>query len=110
MPHQDYQSILDAAIHCAYECEHCADACLGSMPDCARACTDCAQICWASASYMSRGSRFIPQVVRTCIEICDACAIECEKYPDNPHCQKCAQACRQASAEYKKVASVAGIA
>ncbi|PSB59734.1 four-helix bundle copper-binding protein, partial [filamentous cyanobacterium CCP1] len=29
MPHQQYKTSIDAAIHCAYECEHCADACMG---------------------------------------------------------------------------------
>jgi len=110
MPHQNDQSIIDAAVGCAYECEHCVDACLGSMTQCARVCRDCADICWASAAYISRGSRFIPQIVRSCIEICEACATECEKHKDNPHCQKCAQACRRAVEEYRKVASVAGIA
>ncbi|WP_235612099.1 four-helix bundle copper-binding protein [Gloeocapsopsis dulcis] len=32
------------------------------MPECARLCRDCAQICWMIASFMSRSSRFIPNV------------------------------------------------
>jgi hypothetical protein len=110
MPHQQYQSIIDAAVHCACECEHCAQVCLGDMPDCARVCQDCAQLCWTIASFISRSSRFIPQVVRSCIEVCEACAAECEKHSDNPHCQKCAEACRQAVAQYQKVANLAGVA
>lgn len=89
MPNQSNKLILAAATQCAYECEHCADACLGTMPECARLCRDCAQMCWTIASYISRASQFIPQVVNTCILICEACAQECEQH-DNPHCQKCA--------------------
>lgn len=39
-----------------------------------------------------------------------ACASECEKHSDNPHCQKCAEACRRAAEEYRKVATIAGVA
>jgi hypothetical protein len=55
---------------------------------------------------MSRGSRFIPNVVRSCIDICEACASEYEKH-DDEHCQNCAKACRTAVEEYRKVAGVA---
>lgn len=68
MAHKIAQSSVDIAIHCAYECEHCADQCLGSMAECARLCIDCADMSWAAAAYMSRGSRFIPQIVNSCIE------------------------------------------
>jgi len=59
---------------------------------------------------MSRGSRFIPQIVRSCIDICEACASEYEKHTDSPHCQKYAQACRRAAEEYRKIATIAGVA
>jgi len=58
---------------------------------------------------MSRGSRFIPQAARSCIDICEACASECKKYSDN-HCQKCAVACRRAAEEYRKIVLFAGVA
>lgn len=76
MPRWQYQSILDAAVYYAYECEHCEGARLSSMPESAYICRDCAEICWAVATFMNRGSRFIPQIVRSCIEICKACANE----------------------------------
>lgn len=109
MAHQQHKTVIDAAVHCAYECEHCEDACLGSMPECARLCRDCGEMCWTIAGFISRGSRFIPQIVQSCIAICEACAKECEKH-DAEHCQSCAQACRRAIEEYRKVASVAGVA
>lgn len=110
MPHKISQSSVDIAVQCAYQCEHCEEACLGSMPECARLCRDCADICWLSAAFMSRGSRFSTQILRSCIDICEACASECEKHPDSPHCQKCADACRRAALEYRKIATVAGVA
>jgi hypothetical protein len=36
-------------------------------------------------------------------------AKECEKY-DAEHCKRCAEACRNAANEYRKVVSLAGIA
>ncbi len=108
--HEEYQSSFDVAMYCAVECEHCAEACIGhaEMVQCARTCLDCAEICRTAAIYMVRGSRFIPHLVGTCVEICEACAKECEKY-DQPHCQKCAQACRQAVEAYRKITTVAAV-
>ncbi len=108
MPHQQNQTSIDAVIHCAYECEHCADVCIAEMEmaECLRLCRDCAQMCWTIAGFMSRGSQFIPQVSRACIDICEACAAECEKHDDD-HCQSCAKACRRVIEELNKVVSVA---
>jgi hypothetical protein len=106
MPHEINQASIDAIVNCAIQCEHCADECIGNMPDCARLCRDCSQMCWTIASFMSRGSNFIEQVSRACIDICEACAKEGETH-DNPHCQKCAEACRQSLDVFKKISSVA---
>lgn len=109
MPHGgDSKSSVDITVHCAYECEHCADQCYSEpqMAECGRLARDAAEICWSIAGFMSRGSRFIPSLAKSCIEICEACASECEKH-ESEHCQNCAKACRQVSAEYQKIANVA---
>ncbi|MBE9166326.1 four-helix bundle copper-binding protein [Pleurocapsales cyanobacterium LEGE 06147] len=105
--HQEYQSSFDVAMYCAVECEHCAEACIGNpeMVECARTCLDCAEICRTAATYMVRGSRFIPHLVSACAEICQACAQECEQY-NVEHCQKCAKACHEAVEAYRKIATV----
>lgn len=109
--HPADQSSVDIVVHCAYEAEHCADQCIDDpmMAACARLCRDCAQICWTTAGFMSRSSRFIPALARTCLEICEACATECEKH-DSEHCKKCAIACRTAAAMYKKIVMVGAAA
>ncbi len=106
--HEQYQSSFDIALKCAVECEHCAEACMGQtdMVKCARTCLDCAEICRTISTYIVRGSRFISDLARTCAEICQACADECSSH-DMKHCQKCAQACRDAVKEYKNIAAVA---
>ncbi|CAD5953468.1 putative cysteine-rich protein YhjQ [Planktothrix tepida] len=63
------------------------------------------QLCWTIAGFMSRGSRFIAPLCRTCLEICEACAKECQKH-NNTHCQSCATACQNAAEEYRKIAMV----
>lgn len=93
---------------CAVECEHCTEACMGNpdMLQCARTCLDCAEICRTISTYMVRSSRFIPSLTKACAEICTACAEECGSH-DMDHCNKCAQACRDAVEEYNKIAAVA---
>ncbi len=106
--HEKYQSSFDIAMKCAVECEHCAEACTGKpdMFKCARTCLDCAEICRTMATYMVRGSSFVAHLAKACAEICQACADECSSH-DMDHCQKCAQACKDAIEEYKKIAAVA---
>ena len=59
-----------------------------------------------STTCMVRGSRFIPNLTKACAEICTACAEECSSHGMD-HCNKCAQACREAVEEYNKIAAVA---
>lgn len=106
--HEEYQSSFDKAMACAVECEHCAEACMGNpdMLKCARMCLDTAESCRSLATLMVRGSYFIVPQANACIEICEACASECEKHAMN-HCKKCAQACRSAAEVYRQISSVA---
>jgi hypothetical protein len=109
MAAHQYQSTLDIIINCAFECEQTADQCISILPESARLSRDCAQICWVAASYIKRDSRFIPQISTACIDICDACACECEKHPEE-FCQNCADACRNAVEEFRWITGiVAGV-
>jgi hypothetical protein len=108
MVHYQYQSCIEACTRCAQACDHCADACLDEddvkrMIECIRLDRDCAAICWTAASFMSCNSHFVPDMCRVCVEICDACGVECEKY-EQEHCQRCAEACRRCAAECRQMA------
>lgn len=111
MPHEKFQSCIDACYACATACDHCAVSCLEeqdvkSMARCIKLDMDCAQICRLAASYMARGSEFSQTLCRLCAEVCQACAEECGKHQMD-HCQRCARACRNCAEECSRMAEVA---
>ncbi|SDQ95005.1 protein of unknown function [Virgibacillus subterraneus] len=100
---------IEACLKCARACEECTTACL-LEPDvqarirCIQTLNDCAEICFQSAAYMSRNSTFANQHCQICATICDACAVECEKFKDN-HCQECAKICRECAEACRNMVS-----
>lgn len=110
---RNHQDCIDACLHCAQECEHCANACLteddvNGRGDCIRMHRDCAAMCWLTAGALSRESRFSEEICQLCGEMCEICAVECERFYDE-HCQYCAEACRRCADECLRVAGVAAI-
>jgi hypothetical protein len=108
MPHEKYESCIEACNECAVECKHCAAACLQeddvkSMIHCIELDRDCAHICYTASSFMASGSEFAEDLCRLCAEICRACAEECRRH-DNDHCQRCADACQRCAKECEKMA------
>src|SRR5690625_2152821 len=82
MPHEKYQSCIDACYACATACDHCAVSFLDeqdvkSMTQCIKLDLDCAEVCRVAASYMARGGQFSKTICRLCAEICQACADDC---------------------------------
>ena len=100
MSHKINQKIIDALNNCAAECNHCISACLDEpdvkmLTTCIKLDIDCAAICSLTASLLARGSAHGEHLMRECIEVCNACAEECEKHaPHMEHCKVCAAACR----------------
>jgi hypothetical protein len=89
------------------ECENCATSCLQEqdvkmMAKCIQLDRDCADICLLTARLLARSSEHGEHLMRECIEICEKCAAECEKY-NMDHCQQCAQACQSCAEECKKM-------
>jgi len=112
MPHENFQSCIDACNACATACDHCAASCLNeqdvkSMAHCIELDMDCAQICRLAAGYMSRGSRFAAALCRLCAEVCEACAQECARH-QMEHCQRCAEACCRCAEECRRMTQSAG--
>ncbi|NKE67553.1 four-helix bundle copper-binding protein [Ramlibacter sp. RBP-2] len=111
MPHQNYQSCIDACNACAVACNHCAISCLMEpdvkmMARCIALDIDCAEICQFAAAAMSRASESSRLVCQACAEICRLCGEECAKHRME-HCQQCAQACMRCADECSKMAAMA---
>lgn len=108
MSHQQYQSCIAACSACAVECTHCESACLNEqdikmLARCIKLDHDCAAICFLAMEAMASGSEFAKQICKLCEEICNACAVECEKHSHMEHCKKCAEACRKCAVECSKM-------
>ncbi|MGC4036382.1 MAG: four-helix bundle copper-binding protein [Chitinophagaceae bacterium] len=93
------QELINALNHCAAVCNFCANACLNEnnvneMTTCIRLDLDCAAICNLLASFIARQSPHASHLFSECVEICEKCAMECEKHSHMEHCQVCAEACR----------------
>jgi hypothetical protein len=55
---------------------------------------DCMDMCMMASCFMSRGSE----------NVCEACAMECEKLQDKmEECRQCAQACRMCAQECRNM-------
>lgn len=109
MPHEQFQSCIEACNACAVACEHCAASCLQEndvkmMARCIALDMDCAGICRLAAAYMSRGSEFAGALCEACAEVCEACGAECGRH-DMQHCKDCAKACRRCAEECRRMAS-----
>ena len=99
MSHEQNQRLIDALTECAAECSHCVTACLDEqdikmLTRCIKLDIDCAEICSLAASFVARGSEHAQHLLDECVDICNACADECEKHPDMEHCTRCAEVCR----------------
>jgi hypothetical protein len=59
---------------------------------------DCAEACRSSAEFMLRGSPHHHLTCRVCAELCDLCAIECQRMDHDEcarTCRACAETCRR---------------
>ncbi|MCO4754085.1 MAG: four-helix bundle copper-binding protein [Bacteriovoracaceae bacterium] len=98
------QELISKAVLCSTTCFTCADACLSEdnlekLRTCIRLNLDCATICEATVQILARpasiNTSFAKKQIEACMEVCIACAEECEKHSDiHQHCKICAQTCR----------------
>lgn len=103
-----HKSCIEACYQCLVDCE----SCLGQMmqmdkmegSECPTCCRECVQICHLCLSAMARQSRFSAHYCRICTEVCDWCAVECEKM-GHDHCLRCAESCRRCAEECRRMAA-----
>ena len=114
MPHQKFNSCIEACNACATACNHCAASCLQEpdvkmMARCIALDIDCAEMCAMAAAAMGRGSECAKTICDACAQVCQACGEECGRHKMD-HCQQCAQACRRCAEECRKMAAMAAMA
>jgi len=92
-----HHDLLMTIQHCEAVCEHMTTL-VRSFPDLHRRIAqmqllrDCADICSLTAKFVARESGFARHAAHLCALICEACANECLRFPDQ-HSQHCAQVC-----------------
>ena len=108
-----YANIQKTALECVSAGAVCIDHCLEgfaagdtSLAACARTVQEMLPICETGAKLAAYESKFMPQYVAVCIEICAACEKECRKHEHHHvQCKNCADACAACIAECKKIAA-----
>ena len=91
--------------HCIEACLRCYQTCFGSAmhhclelggehvePQHFRLMMACAETCRGCAHILLSGTALYRSVCRTCVEICEQCAHNCDRLGDM---QECANVCRQ---------------
>ncbi|TVZ53094.1 four-helix bundle copper-binding protein [Dokdonia sp. Hel_I_53] len=100
------QDLISTLGNCINHCNYCADACLEEdnvkmMVNCIRTDRVCAEVCSTLSQVLATNYENINGLVKYCIEICEACATECEGH-EHKHCVDCAAACRKCAAVCKE--------
>ncbi|ESQ88022.1 hypothetical protein ABAC460_17675 [Asticcacaulis sp. AC460] len=111
MPHDDAR--MNECIRLCWECrnecqtalyQHCLT--MGgehSGKDHVTLMADCIQACQTAADFMTRCSKLYTAECAACADVCDACALSCERIGGDfmirctEICRRCAQSCREMS-------------
>jgi hypothetical protein len=118
MPDLTSPKLSDEMLACIQLCVDCHKACVQTIPYCLEQggehaaphhiglLIDCAEICQTSANFMMRSSDLHGHICGACAEVCERCAVDCEKMSDDHRmaacaemCQRCADSCRKMSRE-----------
>jgi hypothetical protein len=110
-----YVECAKACTMCLRECESCAHHCAHLLTDGKKdhlrslgTCADCAEFCASAAKITSRHGPMAVPICEACAKACDICGTECEKFPDDEHMKRCAQACRECAKACREMAQHLG--
>ena len=104
MVSNEAQVCIDACNRCTSAANACLARHVGEEPmkACLLLCLDCTDLCSACTQMLARGSEFGNRVCAVCAELCERCAVECEKF-ESRECQDCADACRKCAEECRQM-------
>ena len=106
---QKYRTYIDACNECFEACEQCAVKCLHEedvkpLTKCVEICITCYHACAAASMIMSAESEYTKKLLGLVVEVCEACAEECEKHAGHmEHCRQCAEICHRCAEECRRV-------
>ena len=92
------KKIIDELYFCAAQCENCYNACQqeedkDQLKYCMISDQDCGEICRLTGQILERNSENGDLFLKLCAEICEKCAVECEKHSHFEHCKECSEVC-----------------
>jgi len=104
MQQEQTKLLIDALNRCVAESNRCTTACLAEedislLTKCIQLNIDCGDVCSLTAGLLARGSKYAKYLLKTCMEMCNACGEECEKHAHMEHCAACAASCRRCAEE-----------
>ena len=120
MPHQSVAEMSPEMQECITNCLDCHTICLDTISHCLqmggphaeashiRLLMDCAQICQTSADFMIRMSDVHPQTCGVCADVCERCAIDCERFGNDKTMMDCAAMCRKCADSCSRMAGMSG--
>ena len=103
---------------CIENCSTCHSICLQTVAYCLsmggkhaeashiRLMLDCVEICQTSANFMLRGSDLHTRTCAVCAEVCDRCALDCDRFGDDAQMKLCADTCRRCAESCRRMASM----
>ncbi|MEM8606586.1 MAG: Csp1 family four helix bundle copper storage protein [Myxococcota bacterium] len=105
----EVSSFADAVGHCIEEGEICLTHCLRRLSEgdkslgaCAVRVREMLAVCGSTQTLALSQSSFLSAATALCVEVCDACRIECDKHAHHhDECRACADACRAVIAAAK---------
>ena len=101
---------------CIQNCLDCHSNCLSTLSYCMKQgghhaesahialMLDCAEICQTSANFMLRNSALHMRTCNVCAEICDMCAMDCQRFADSAEMQACAEVCHRCAESCRQMA------
>lgn len=110
-----FEDCAKVCAECQVECEknfhHCFKMVEGGKKEHAKAMhlsVDCAEFCTLSAKLTARQSALAGPACEATAKAADACAAECERFPDMPEMKACAAKCRECAKSCREMAKMVG--
>ena len=106
LQNKKYQSCIDASNTCFEACEYCVSECCLHADD-IKSMVNVFNFVVTAQIYVfylhNISYRVSNKICGQCADICESCAVECDKF-DMDMCKQCAQVCRACASECRKMA------